>query len=97
VITPPLSSPRRSEPSEAQAISQQIKDIITRELRDQLVTSASKLKVLGEAMVLSMCGNRPTDLVLNMIDIVAQNPYGHLCEVYWWVRRPSQPEALTEP
>ncbi|EWY42574.1 chemotaxis sensory transducer [Skermanella stibiiresistens SB22] len=69
--------------SEVQAISHQIEGV-TQEFREQLVTSATRLKSLGEGLVSSMRGNRLADLALNMIDIIDRNLYERSCDVRWW-------------
>lgn len=82
--------------NEVSEISKQV-NVITKELRSEIVSRVDHLTTTGSAMVQEMHGKRLADLSLNMIEIIDRNLYERSCDVRWWATDSAVVDCAADP
>lgn len=82
--------------NEVSEISQQV-NVVTRDLRSEIVARVDHLMNAGTDMVREMRGKRLADLALNMIEIIDRNLYERSCDVRWWATDSAVVDCAADP
>ena len=82
--------------NEVSEISKQV-NVVTRDLRSEIVARVDHLMNAGTDMVREMRGKRLADLSLNMIEIIDRNLYERSCDVRWWATDSAVVDCAADP